>query len=363
MTLRERHLAIFRYEPIDCVLWQPRLEHWIAVNRQAGTLPPHYKNLGHLEIYDDLHCSPRSYFLFNPCLKSEQLGDVEIQSEELPSERRTTIRTPVGTVTQCEYITPLAHQIREFPLKRVEEIPVIEYLVRHTRWSWDQDLYEQKQALLGERGAPTIYVPRIAIQRLIIQYTGLEGFHYLFHDYPAEMESLIETINETDNQLYEVVCACPVEIINFGDNVASEFISPMMFERFYLPIYQQRSAQLHAAGKKCHAHWDGSCRMLLPYLQETGLDGYEALTPLPQGDVSLEEIRAALGEKQILIDGIPCTYFLPQHSYEELADFTKQIIDLFAPHLVLGISDELSPPGDIEKVRFISELVENYGFG
>ncbi|MEN6301676.1 MAG: hypothetical protein ABFD96_03085, partial [Armatimonadia bacterium] len=62
----------------------------------------------------------------------------------------------------------------------------------------------------------------------------------------------------------------------------------------------------------------------------------------------------------ILIDGIPCTHFMPQHSYEEVADFTKEIIDLFAPNLVLGISDEISPPGDIEKVRLVSEIVEGY---
>jgi len=98
--------------------------------------------------------------------------------------------------------------------------------------------------------------------------------------------------------------------------------------------------------------------MLLPYAKETGMDGLEALTPVPQGDVTLQEIRAALGDGQILIDGIPCTHFMPQHSTDEVADITKEIIDLFAPNLVLGISDEISPPGDIEKVRRVSEVVE-----
>jgi len=360
MTFRERHLAIFRHQPLDRVLWQPRLDTWIATNRTQGTLPERYLDLEHLAIYDDLHCSPRGYFWFNACLKAEQTGDVEVVAEQLPDGRRTTTRTPVGTVTQFDYITHCAHQTREFPIKTVDDIPVIEYLLRHTRWSWDEELFARQDATMGERAAPTIYVPRINIQRLIIQYTGFEPFHYLYHDHLAEMQCLIETINETDDLIYDVVCACPVEIINFGDNVAGEFVSPTIFEQWYLPHYQRRSAQLHAVGKKCHSHWDGACKMLLPYAKETGMDGIEALTPVPQGDVTLQEIRAALGENQILIDGIPCTHFMPQHSYDEVADITEEIIDLFAPNLVLGISDEISPPGDIEKVRLVSEVVEKY---
>ncbi len=358
MTFRERHLAIFRREPVDRVLWQPRLEHWINMNRQAGTLPERCRDFGHFDFYDDLHCSPRGYFWFNACLKPEQTGEVEVTREQQPDGVRTTTRTPVGTVTQFDYITHSAHQTREFPVKTVADMRVIEYLLRHTRWSWDAALFAERDAAMGDRAAPTIYVPRVAIQRLIIQYTGFETFHYLYHDHLAEMERLIETINETDDLIYDVVCACPVEIINFGDNLAAEFVSPALFERWYLPVYQRRSAQLHAVGKACHSHWDGACKMLLPYARETGMDGLEALTPVPQGDVTLQEIRDALGEDQILVDGIPCTHFMPQHSYDEVADITRELIDLFGSRLVLGISDEISPPGDIEKVRLVSEVVE-----
>lgn len=358
MTIRQRQLAIFRHEPTDRLVWQPRLETWIAANRRLGTIPDRYRELSDLQIYDDLGCSPRCYNYFNPCLVAEQTGDVEVTVETQPDGRRVTTRTPVGTLTQFEYITSLAHQIREFPVKTVADIPALEYLLRHTTYRWDAERFAQTDALIGDRAAPTMYVPRVNIQRLIIQYTGFEPFYYLYHDHPAHVEHLLQTLNETDDAIYDVVCQCPIEIINFGDNLAAEFVSPAIFEKWYLPHYQQRSSQLHAHGKKCHSHWDGACKALLPYAQETGLDGLEALTPLPQGDVTLAEIKSALGDNMILIDGLPCTHFMPQHSYQEVADFTKELIDLFAPNLILGISDELSPPGDIEKVRLVSELVE-----
>ncbi len=104
---------------------------------------------------------------------------------------------------------------------------------------------------------------------------------------------------------------------------------------------------------------DGSLKALLPLINEAGFDGIEAATPLPQGDVTLEELKAALGDT-ILLDGIPAILFLPQYSAEELLDFATRVLDMFAPNLILGISDELPPPADIEKVRLVAQLVEDY---
>jgi hypothetical protein len=36
------------------------------------------------------------------------------------------------------------------------------------------------------------------------------------------------------------------------------------------------------------------------------------------------------------------------------------LIELFAPKLVLGISDEISSNGDIERVRVVGEIVDQY---
>jgi len=63
----------------------------------------------------------------------------------------------------------------------------------------------------------------------------------------------------------------------------------------------------------------------------------------------------------ILVDGIPMLLFLPEYSLEELETFTKKVLALFSPHLILGISDEISPQGDIEKVQFVSKFMEKFG--
>jgi len=42
---------------------------------------------------------------------------------------------------------------------------------------------------------------------------------------------------------------------------------------------------------------------------------------------------------------------------EELIKCVKRLIELFHPRLVLGISDEMPPDGDIERVKLVGELV------
>ncbi len=59
MTDRERILATFRGEPVDRIVWQPRLEHWFGYNQKMGSLPERYREMDLFELYDDLGCSVR----------------------------------------------------------------------------------------------------------------------------------------------------------------------------------------------------------------------------------------------------------------------------------------------------------------
>lgn len=38
----------------------------------------------------------------------------------------------------------------------------------------------------------------------------------------------------------------------------------------------------------------------------------------------------------------------------------KECIELFAPKLILGISDEMSSTGDLERIRIVREMVDEY---
>ena len=90
------------------------------------------------------------------------------------------------------------------------------------------------------------------------------------------------------------------------------------------------------------------------------MDGIEAITPVPQGDVTLEEMKEGLGDDMYLIDGIPAIYFDEIYPEEALVEWVHKILDMFAPNLVLGISDEISSTGDIERIRLVGKIVDEY---
>ena len=138
------------------------------------------------------------------------------------------------------------------------------------------------------------------------------------------------------------------------------YISPELFKKYVLPTYQRRNELLHKKDKFTNAHWDGDTKSLLPFAKECGLDAIEAITPKPQGDVTLEEMKTALGDDIFLMDGIPAILFDKTYSEELLIETTKKVIELFAPKLILGISDEMSSTGDISRIKLVGEIVDDY---
>jgi len=86
----------------------------------------------------------------------------------------------------------------------------------------------------------------------------------------------------------------------------------------------------------------------------------EAITPKPQGDVTVKEIKDALGDDLFLIDGIAAVLFDDIYPEEELVAQVHELLDLFGSKIILGISDEISSTGDIERIKLVGEIVDSY---
>ncbi len=355
MTDRERVLNTFAGRPVDRVCWQPRLEHWFRYRQKTGTMPDRYRGMDLLEVYDDLGCSVR--YAGRPLVLEHDECSQRVESGE--SGRTIYYETPIGTLTEIIHYGEegTSGHRSKFPVETLEDIKVMEYFLADQRARFDSDQFEAIERRLGPRGVCQFYFPRSPLMRLIINYVGFEETIYLLHDHRERAEQFMEHIERCDDQMFDVLCECPVEILNFGDNIDAWLTPPPLFERYLMPVYHKRCEQLHAAGKFTHIHMDGALKPLLPYLSELPQHGIEAPTPLPQGDVELEEMCDAMGEK-IVLDGVPCVHFLPDFSLVELEHCVERLQQLQGPRLILGISDEISPPGDIERVRHVAEMLQ-----
>ncbi|MHB0858346.1 MAG: uroporphyrinogen decarboxylase family protein [Anaerolineae bacterium] len=352
----DRNHAIFDGQDPDGVLWQPRLEYWYAVNKKRGTLPTVVKDADILDVYTYCHASVR--YFGNGLRVRHQNVTITDRYEDAKRLRRTW-ETPVGTLTDVRHYDEwdLSAHNTEYKLKTADDFRIMEYMLQNEEWYWDQEAHAQSMARFGAYGAPQFFFRRSPIQGLFIEHMGLESALYLMYDQPDVIQHYVEVASAADDALYQVLAACPVRILNFGENIDAHMDPPSIWRNHLIPYYTKRTEQMHAAGKRMHIHIDGAMKPILPYLRDCPWDGIEAATPVPQGDVTIEEIKRGLGDL-VLLDGIPALFFLPSFPEKDLVDCVKRLVELFYPRLVLGISDEIPPDGDLERVRMVGELVQ-----
>ncbi|MBM3498536.1 MAG: hypothetical protein FJX74_07670, partial [Armatimonadetes bacterium] len=353
MTRRELNLAIFE-KRTDQVLWQPRLETWIHHHAAEGTLPERYRGLDYWGIYDTLHCSVR-YAASAGIEGYEEPADVIRTAEQQGDKYVETLTTPRGTITRVyqdiwEGEKLKNRRIHGWPVQTPADLKVLIDIVERTQYRANVEAFRAAEERMGTRGEPTVFLNSSGFTDLIKTWTGLPACYYLLTDAPDVVEAYLEACDRRDDRQIDAALELPCRIHNLGDHTTNEFTPPPILKKYCLPRWQRISERLHAANRFVHSHWDGNSRQILPYLKDSGLDSVESLTPEPQCDMTLEMIQEHTGD-MTLLDLIPAIFFLPSYSTGFVLDFTKRVMDMFGGRLILGISDEISQVGQIEKVE------------
>jgi uroporphyrinogen-III decarboxylase len=192
---------------------------------------------------------------------------------------------------------------------------------------------------------------------------GVTATVYALADEPSLVERAVEAMAATDDPYYEIAGRSKAPVAYIGENLTSEVVSPALFDRFYAPYYRRRSDQLHEAGKPVYVHIDGTLRGLLPRLAATGIDCAQSLTPAPVGDVAIEDLRGVAGPGIILWGGVPGVYFSPQYPEHQLRESVRRCLVNYRDDgaFMLCVADQVPPDADIDRVRRVSELVEQEG--
>ena len=311
MTRRELNLAIFE-GTADRPLWQPRLEEWINYHRRRGTIPEQWRDPDPwgwtLQVYDDLRCSVR-YACAVGLDGTKAEGEVEVSDETLDDNHRAVnVRTRSGEITTVRQLVREGAEIyndriRDFPVKTVADLRVATDVVNAQQVSPNVERFLRRAAEVGIRGEPTQFLPSSGFTDLIKAWCGLPGTYYLLTDQRAAVEEYLEACDRRDDRWLDAAFQLPCRLFNLGDHATNEFTPPPILKRYMLPRWQRITRRMNEHHCYVHSHWDGNSRTMLPYLQESGLHAVEALPPLPMGDMTLEEIKAAVGDKIVVLDG------------------------------------------------------------
>jgi hypothetical protein len=373
-------MAVYQGREGGKLVFQPRLRHWFEVNLASGGLPRRYQGMYLDEVYDDLEVTPRE--VWGPrgsgtetsgyyTLKVAEGDDVEVwvrhpsgRSAATQSEADyivTECRTSRGSIRQVQ--RPTEHGVSlmnvEYYLKDLGDVEIYKHMLQGRSYKWDEERYNWGYRRFGDRIPLRVNLQRAPLMWLIVGLMGFQRTVTMLWRHPTEMGELMRLLELDFMKQVEAYRGRPVTDLCFNDNMHQDLCPPPYFRRYLIPFFRHVIPEIHAQGMYTTSHWDGFVKQLLPLAQETGLDGLECVTTLPQGDVTIEEAKEGMGN-MFLRDGIPAVMFCPWTSVDDLRDHVKRLIESFYPRLILGISDLLPANADIERIRVVNLIVQEF---
>lgn len=233
---------------------------------------------------------------------------------------RRTYHTPVGSVSEKIAFSPayyneglISEWIVEYMIKSISDYAVARFIVEDTVYEEDYDGFRKAQRRFGQDGLLLARMGRCPIQRLSIELAGVERVALDLHDCPDVVEGLLDALEKKQDEVYRIGVESPAELIWSPDNISTSRTSPRWFEKYILPFYNRHAPMVHAAGKLYLSHMDGPLRRMLHLIAQCDLDVIEAVTPLPMGDISVQEAQAAWPGKAIWCN-FPESLFLEEDS-------------------------------------------------
>ncbi len=352
MTGRSRLLRILNGEPPGRIAWTTLVD-----GTTRSVMPPDVRAMPVLDFYRHIGCDilqfgnyglpaglcvPSPATLVTPPIET----DWKTQPEGLAVRMQ---KTPWGTLVAT---FRNGHPIK-YPVESREDLRIL-------RKVWEGSRYEEK----GGRGAPDCFVPTRSVgtsnvatsgslvessasgtlaatveeaigedgvyiptldpspvQQLIELDMGMAGFYYHLEDHRADLESLLDAMHACRMGEYEIVARrSPAPALIPVENTSTSLISPTLYRRYSLPQIRDFVGVCHRHGKKAILHMCGKLRDIVRELAETGLDGINALTPPPVGDLPFEEAFDALGDGLIILGGIldPALFQAPSLTRDDL---------------------------------------------
>ncbi|HOJ38971.1 MAG TPA: hypothetical protein PK644_00705, partial [bacterium] len=320
---------------------------------------------GYLKFHQEAGCG---IYLYAPCLYQQSFDEsVKVESKQEGLVGVTTITTPVGTVRSLQQRLPgsgTSAYVEHF-VKKPEDLKVMRYFFNHRHFQPAYVEFEKIDNLWNGWGIPCATAPccTSTLQTLLTRWAGVTTTIELLQIARGEVELTIEEVQASDEPIFEILAASPALLFCLPENLSGQITGRFLMEKYELAYWEKRVSQLHRTGKYVILHNDGTLRASLPLLLTTSLDGIEAVTPEPAGDMTLEEIEQMVSGKKVIWGGLPGVFFSPRYSEEFFVAYVKQVLKTFPRGwpFVLGVADQVPPDAEWSRIRLVRDLVEEYG--
>lgn len=392
MTHRERMLAAIRGQTPSVLPWAPRMDLWSIALRARGTLPGEFAGMNTVEIARTLGVAchavrgdmtlprrPDDGTLRGLGLDNHpdypfrvRLADLECAFSQHEGVSQTCIKTRAGEVHTVLELTDTMKGdgislpfFRHHAIEKPDDLEAVAQIFDHLRAEPDPSAYAAFRNRIGEDGIAVASGPIAAspMHLILHELMPMDQFFYLYADQRTELETLAARIAPLFEDMLEVLATSEAEVVFWGGNYDRDLTWPPFFSEQIAPWLRRVSERLHAVGKIVLTHTDGENSDLLPLYPECGFDVAESVCPAPMTRLTLAEQRRGMGPETTVWGGIPSVALLPT-SMDDRA-FQVYLDTVFASlgdgrRLILGVSDNVPPDADLDRLERIRERCEAF---
>ena len=393
MTHRERMLAAIRGEPTDRLPWAPRMDLWCIAQRARGTLPKPLEGLDTAGLADALGVAchavradftlardPRDFALRGLGIENHPDAPYRVELRGLPmafshegDRYRTRIQTSAGEVSWALVHTAEMRRegisipwVEEFVLRSVDDCDAVAEVFEHLEVMPTPGAYAAFHQRIGDRGIAVTngLLGASPMHGILHDLLPPEQFFYLYADERDALTRLARRMEPFWNQALATALGCEAEVVYWGANYDQNLTWPAFFTGEVAPWLQQAAGRAHAAGKLLLTHTDGENQKLLPLYPACGFDVAESVCPQPITRCSLREARQGMGPRITVWGGIPSVALIKDQMDDRA--FEQYLDGLFAEigtgeRLILGVSDNVPPDADLNRLHRITERVAAFG--
>jgi uroporphyrinogen-III decarboxylase len=392
MNHYQRMLAVINGEESGRIPFCPRMDLWYIANRARGTLPEVFINKDIVGIARELgvccHAMgsdstlsrpPESRMLQGFGIENHKDFSYRVELKDLPIDFHagegdlvTRIITEAGEINcRMRYTDEMIKNgisgpfVKSYPFKSVRDLEPLGQFFEHLEVIPTPDNYLSFQQRVGDQGLAVTFGIAAAspVHLLHHDLMPIEQFFYLYMDDRKSMYRLTERIEPFFDDILEATIASPAEVILWGANFDAETTYPPFFEKEILPWLKKACRRIHEAGKLALCHLDGENSGLFHFYKMIDFDIAESVCTSPMVKNTLSQIRRELGNRKTVWGGIPSVALLPESMSDN--DFEDFLISTFkdlgsGDHLVFGVSDNVPPGADLNRIEKIREKIERY---
>ena len=368
MNLRERVLSVLNKQKPDVVPWLGDLAYWINYLSNDNLIPEKYKTNdtfteeGLQQLHRDLGVG---FYLqgYHP-FKTRYEG-VKINQTSKDNVTITEYETPYGTLREVsEYLKEsYCPAIKEHLIKDYRDLKAFRYLYENTYYEPAYELAEKRYDLVGDNGLVLCYLPKSPFMEMVALRAGIEAVTFMQLDAPEEFDETMKLMEQKHDEAAQIALDSPAECLMIPENITSEVVGKGNFEKYMRGYQEKWVKKINEAGKYSFVHLDGTMKGLISELSSVGFSVLEALTPAPVGDIAIEELHNWVKDDTILWGGLPGAYFTSDISDQEFDEYVIKALEVMKkdPRYVLGVADQVPPHASFERIKRVSELVEQYG--